>query len=136
MNLLPQLIADVIAVLDCQGHGSRAKLAAWLQVRPQKLNDWLKGKTAPNGEHTLQLRTWLDGKPSKEPTECPLKSISTAISSTANDWSKDHREAWIYGIANGWTPEALRQIADSFQWKPDLVERLARLRKSYLELQS
>lgn len=68
MNLIPQLIADVNRVLDCQGHGSRAKLAQWLQVRPQRLNDWIKGHKEPSGEHALKLKSWLDGKHSDEDT--------------------------------------------------------------------
>jgi hypothetical protein len=57
--LLPQLMAQVKAELDRQGYGSKKRLAAWLQVRPQKINDWLTGVYLPNGESTLQLLAWM-----------------------------------------------------------------------------
>lgn len=61
--LLPQLMAQVKAELDRQGYGSKKRLAEWLQVRPQKLNDWLAGVYLPNGESTLQLLAWMSEQP-------------------------------------------------------------------------
>lgn len=88
-ELLPQLIADVNRVLDAQGHGSRVKLAQWLQVRPQKLNDWLKGHAKPSGEQALKLKAWLDVKPSGDSRDCPLGSISTWLpaETAPKDWT-------------------------------------------------
>lgn len=134
-DLLPQLMAQVKAELDRQGYGSRKALAEWLQVRPQKINDWLTGVYLPNGESALQLQTWLNSKHLEFPDECPLRSISTSIATMPNDWSLDHREAWIYGITNGWNDEALDEIQKRLKWNPALADRLKRLRAKWLSME-
>lgn len=133
--LLPQLLAQVISELDRQGYGSRKALAEWLQVRPQKINDWIAGNYAPNGESALQLQAWLAEQRIQSPLECPLQSVKSSIATLPNDMSADHREAWIYGITNGWSDEALVEIQKRYKWQPDLVSRLQRLRAKWLAME-
>jgi len=42
-----------------QDHGAKKGLARDLKITPQSLNDWLKGRFAPNGEATLRLLRWV-----------------------------------------------------------------------------
>lgn len=47
--------------------------------------------------------------------ECPLESLECALATYPEDMSLDHRMAWIYGIALGWTDEALKDIAERYR---------------------
>ena len=66
--------------------------------------------------------------------ECPLVSLSAAIAFTPHDWSEDHRMAWIYGIACGWSDEAMAELKKKHCWDDETVERLQRLRRRWKEL--
>lgn len=65
--------------LQILGHGSKARLAEWLEVRPAHLSRWLTGTVTPDAEHALAMQEWLDSIKvtlTAGPGTRPLKELS------------------------------------------------------------
>lgn len=60
-------------------HGERVKLADYLGVPKQTINDWLSGRVSPNGETTLRLLAWV------AKAEAKKQNARNDVSSTAAD---------------------------------------------------
>lgn len=73
------------------------------------------------------LECWGEPECAK-PLKEALESVGASMSFHPRDWSRDHRDAWVYGIVNGWSQEALQELAQAHKWKPETVQRLQRLR--------
>ena len=63
------------------GYGERVKLAADLDVDPQHLNSWLRGRRCPNGDYTLRLLEWVQANGGKKQS-APGRGSNTARSKT------------------------------------------------------
>jgi hypothetical protein len=61
------------------------------------------------------------------------KSLQAALAFSPKDWSQHHRDAWVWGIINGWDSEAMREVAEQHGWSPDTVRRLERLHRQFAE---
>lgn len=70
------------------------------------------------------------------PEENPLASIVAAIALSSRDWSANHRDAWLYGVAVGWDAEALVEVAARHKWAPATVARLEDLHRRYRSLRA
>lgn len=68
------------------------------------------------------------------PEENPLASIVASIAFSSRDWSANHRDAWVYGVAIGWDTEALVEVAARHKWDAATVARLEELHRRYLML--
>lgn len=64
------------------------------------------------------------------PEENPHTAIADAMNFSSRDWSLNHRDAWIYGIAVGWG-DSINCVADRHRWSDDTVARLQRLHTDY-----
>ena len=56
-----------------------------------------------------------------------IQSAADAMATHSRDWSKNDRDAWMYGILLGWG-DALEDVASAHRWTSDEVARLAALR--------
>lgn len=65
-----------------------------------------------------------------KPEENPYASIADAMNFSSRDWSLNHRDAWMYGIAVGWG-DSINCVADRHRWSDDTVARLQRLHIAY-----
>lgn len=76
-----------------------------------------------------------------------LKLCGNLISCHSRDWSEQNSDAILWGVLCGWECEedhthddvcggsaALEQVADRFQWKPERVDQIKRLRASVAAL--
>lgn len=71
------------------------------------------------------------------PLQEAVQSLHSAICFSSEDWSCDHRHAWIYGIIVGWDAEpeepdeksALEEVAEKFKWDAETVSRMERYRR-------
>ena len=59
-------------------------------------------------------------------------ALHTCIALHPRDWSRHHRDAWIYGIVVGWGAESLDALKVLHGWTDETVERLRRLRQAYV----
>lgn len=72
---------------------------------------------------------------------CPGESLRATLATDARDWSVDRRDAWIWGIVNGWDREpgdpeeedAMGEVAARHGWTPETVERLRLLHRAFDE---
>jgi hypothetical protein len=60
-------------------------------------------------------------------------SIEACIAFSSRDWSLNHRDAWIFGVINGWSPEALAEQKQRHNWSDSTVTRLKKLHEQYLK---
>ena len=60
-------------------------------------------------------------------------SIKACIAFSSRDWSLNHRDAWIYGVIMGWSPEALAEQKQIHNWSDSTVTRLKTLHEQYLK---
>jgi hypothetical protein len=65
----------------------------------------------------------------------PIRSIAACLAFSSRDWSLNHRDAWIWGVAVGWPEEALQEVARNHNWSPETVARLRALRKRAEEME-
>lgn len=65
----------------------------------------------------------------------PINSLKSAISSHSRDWSLEKRDAWIYGIVNGWG-DALSEVAQLHNWSDLEQTRLKHLHEDFKVLAS
>jgi hypothetical protein len=68
-------------------------------------------------------------------TTNPLKSLAFAVALHSRDWALHHRDAWIWGIVQGWDEDSLRELARQHRWEPETVERLKLLHRRFIELE-
>jgi hypothetical protein len=61
-----------------------------------------------------------------------FESLETAIACHSRDWSTHRRDAWIYGIVCGWSPEAMRELEEQHGWGEEESARLQSLRDAYV----
>jgi transcriptional regulator with XRE-family HTH domain len=64
MSLVQGVIAKVKAATEARG--SRSRLAGYLGVPPQRLNDWLSGEHEPSAETALRLLDWVTANEAKQ----------------------------------------------------------------------
>ena len=62
-----------------------------------------------------------------------LKSIRSCLSCTPKDMSRNHRDAWVFGIVFGWG-SALEEVAEMHEWDAETVDKLKHLRIRYKSL--
>lgn len=68
-------------------------------------------------------------------TEDFRESLGACMAFSPRDWAGHHRDAWMYGIVNGWNDEALAELAITHKWPPSEVARLKRLHASFIAAQ-
>lgn len=61
------------------------------------------------------------------------ESLVSCLAFHARDWSKDKRDAWIWGIIFGWKGEARDEIQEQFHWDDETMVRLDRLYQQFTE---
>ena len=70
--------------------------------------------------------------PHPTPITCPGESLRVALATDARDWSLDRRDAWLWGIINGWPDcDAMREVAKRHGWDHVTVERLRTLHRKF-----
>jgi hypothetical protein len=57
-------------------------------------------------------------------------SLRTTMVFDVRDWSRNSRDAWLYGIIVGWDREALVEVAALHDWPPTERDRLRRYHKA------
>lgn len=67
----------------------------------------------------------------KTPCTDPLGALHAAMSFSSMDWGASRDTAWIYGIAVGWDGPAMKELAAKFNWSPQKVRNLRKLRRYY-----
>ena len=60
-------------------------------------------------------------------------SIEACIAYSSRDWSLNHRDAWIYGVIVGYSPEGLAEQKQQHNWSNSTVTRLKKLHEQYLK---
>ena len=55
-----------------------------------------------------------------------LNSLQSSIAFSSRDWSYNHRDAWIWGIAVGWDTGSLSELKDIHDWNQHTIDRLQR----------
>ena len=60
-------------------------------------------------------------------------SIEVCIAFSSRDWSLNHRDAWLFGVIKGWSPEALAEQKQRHNWSDSTVTRLKKLHEQYLK---
>jgi hypothetical protein len=60
-------------------------------------------------------------------------SIEACIAFSSRDWSLNHRDAWLFGVIMGWSPEALAEQKQRHDWSDIAVARLKKLHEQYLK---
>ena len=60
------------------------------------------------------------------------ESLESCLVFSPRDWSKDERDAWLYGVIVGWG-HRLPEIAKDFGWNDYTKQRLLKIRRSYVE---
>ncbi len=68
-------------------------------------------------------------------TDSPFESIKSCMAFHARDWSKDRRDAWMYGVVCGWDDAAMSEVAEAHGWGPGQVARLRVLRERFVAVQ-
>ena len=56
---LDELLAQLRAWAAQAPHGEQRRLAQWLEVPPQRVNNWINGRKLPNARDALRLQTFL-----------------------------------------------------------------------------
>ena len=59
-------------------------------------------------------------------------AIGDCLSYHPRDWSQDHRDAWLWGVINGWSEETICRLAEKFQWSEAAVEELRCQRQAFI----
>lgn len=62
-----------------------------------------------------------------KPITCPFESLEVCLANHVRDWSEDHRDAWIWGIVNGWDEESLAELRIKHGWSDASVKRLRKM---------
>lgn len=60
-----------------------------------------------------------------------LESLLESIVFSPLDWSANSYDAWVYGIVAGWSPEAMRDVADNYGWRPEKVAILRQYHREF-----
>ncbi len=64
--------------------------------------------------------------------EDPKVSLRSCLVFAVRDWpTDDKRSAWIYGIVVGYDADAMREVAEQWDWNANEVERLRRLHRRF-----
>ena len=58
-----------------------------------------------------------------------VDSAATQMARSPRDWSKDSRDAWLYGLIVGWG-DALEEVASRHGWNQEHRDRLCILHAS------
>ena len=61
----------------------------------------------------------------------PLSALHSAMAFSSMDWGGSADVAWIHGIAVGWDGPAMKELATRFNWPPEKVARLRKLRRYF-----
>ena len=72
--------------------GTKAALARTLHVTPQQVNDWLTGRSKPNGEDALQLFLWVNGKLDLKTKSAVSGTTPTTQTRTARDQGNENEQ--------------------------------------------
>lgn len=70
-----------------------------------------------------------------------LCSLGAAVTFHPADWAQHSRDAWIYGIVNGWDdpdrqpdePDTMAELQERHGWSDDDVRRLRRYHRAFRE---
>lgn len=65
--------------------------------------------------------------------ENPFDSLHAALTTHSRDWSKNDRDAWVWGIIVGWGNDSLEEIAAMHQWSDEDVARLLSQRQHFVK---
>lgn len=65
--------------------------------------------------------TYTDGE------ENPIEALKTTLAFSVDDWADTRAKAWVWGIVCGWDEESEIELAETFGWSTESLERLRRL---------
>lgn len=67
------------------------------------------------------------------PPENPLQSITTSITLSSKDYSKDQFDAYLYAVCVGWEDGAYKELKERFGWSDKTIAYQKQLHQNYIK---
>jgi ABC-type microcin C transport system permease subunit YejB len=73
----------------------------------------------------------LNNEPYVNGQEDPREALRDTLAFSVDDWGATRAMAWVWGIVEGWDPEAMAELAEQYGWDRATTERLDRLHAAF-----